>query len=532
MMKFNLKHVILCFLMVFSVLLVGVSSVCAQDTNTTNDIVDLKNNDADIGKVPIWDDDIYENNSHIVDFGDTKIDITPLIINEEYLDIENFTYIKIVTPGTFNLIIDHIIYDGNNTYVRISLGYMFFNLTDNYDIISKLKKHDYSNSMMLTRTVHVNSVESYEYACTTPVAKSFSGDMINTCFKIFDKKMYGGVSLAIFSTTLGKTASFSELKEKYNVTFNYNVLFDDAYNFNKNAVWDLKGLGYDVVCIDGHGSTIIGSAEERTEYKWADIGKNMLYVKNMAIKGFNNAIVNRGVCQLDNVTLKDNKMNYNVDRDWGAAILNAGYCVCNNCSFINNYASKGGAIFSQCEIYLNNCTFSNNTGYNSGDNVFNVDKGKVFFNGREIVLDDNNKTWNNGLVTYGSSVSLVLVDAITGVATAVTGFAIGWFTRSYVSVIGGGVAGGVAGFITSLFVNSGYYDINYNVKMHNIILITCCAISGAVSTILGRLVHKCCVFAHDWYVKYQEQCEIHDLDNYIVDDLNRRMEILRREGNI
>ena len=30
---------------------------------------------------------------------------------------------------------------------------------------------------------------------------------------------------------------------------------------------------------------------------------------------------------------KDNKMKYIFDRDWGAGILNAGYCICNNCSY-------------------------------------------------------------------------------------------------------------------------------------------------------------------------------------------------------
>ena len=52
MMKFNSKNIILCFLMVFSVLLVGVSGVCAQDTNNITDL----NNNGDIGNNPIIDD--------------------------------------------------------------------------------------------------------------------------------------------------------------------------------------------------------------------------------------------------------------------------------------------------------------------------------------------------------------------------------------------------------------------------------------------------------------------------------------------
>ena len=38
MMKFNLKHIISCFLMIFSVLLVGVSGVCGSDVNETADM--------------------------------------------------------------------------------------------------------------------------------------------------------------------------------------------------------------------------------------------------------------------------------------------------------------------------------------------------------------------------------------------------------------------------------------------------------------------------------------------------------------
>ena len=52
MMKFNSKHIILCFLIIFSVLLVSVSSVCAQDTNN---ITDLNNND-NMGQIPIIND--------------------------------------------------------------------------------------------------------------------------------------------------------------------------------------------------------------------------------------------------------------------------------------------------------------------------------------------------------------------------------------------------------------------------------------------------------------------------------------------
>ena len=44
MMKFNSKDIMLCFLMIFSVLLVAVSGVCASDVNDTIDMNTEMNN--------------------------------------------------------------------------------------------------------------------------------------------------------------------------------------------------------------------------------------------------------------------------------------------------------------------------------------------------------------------------------------------------------------------------------------------------------------------------------------------------------
>ena len=124
--------------------------------------------------------------SHSVDFGDAKIDIVPMInkvLTCNYTHIGNFTCVGLFGGNgtSFNFVVDHPVYDGNNTYVMMSLTYMFFNLNGTGDIFSKLETGDYSNTMMLTRTVHVNSVESYEHARTTTKAQSFSKDMIIGC---------------------------------------------------------------------------------------------------------------------------------------------------------------------------------------------------------------------------------------------------------------------------------------------------------------------------------------------------------------
>ena len=49
----------------------------------------------------------------------------------------------------------------------------------------------------------------------------------------------------------------------------------------------------------------------------------MIY--NLTVEGFNTAIDNRdGYCVLNNVALNNNRMDYIIDRDDGAAILNGG----------------------------------------------------------------------------------------------------------------------------------------------------------------------------------------------------------------
>lgn len=85
------------------------------------------------------------------------------------------------------------------------------------------------------------------------------------------------------------------------------------------------------------------------------------YAYNIILEGFNTVIENMGgECMFDHVCFRNNKMDYLVDRDWGAAILNAGLCICNQCSFENNYAKNGGAIFNQGILILDNCTFAGN----------------------------------------------------------------------------------------------------------------------------------------------------------------------------
>ena len=146
-----------------------------------------------------------------------------------------------------------------------------------------------------------------------------------------------------------------------------------------------------------------------------------------------------------------------MDPDWGAAILNTGYCQCNNCTFIDNYCSKGGAIFNHGNLELNNCIFKGNIGYSEGDDVLNVDNGIVKLNGNKI-------TGSKGPITYTESVTstseMIVKVGIVVVAFAVVGLTVGGVV---VAIIAGSPIIFAACFISAgvLVASSCAYYVSY-----------------------------------------------------------------------
>ena len=182
-----------------------------------------------------------------------------------------------------------------------------------------------------------------------------------------------------------------------------NVFYAPGSVFESNAKWN-ENNRFDVVNIYGNGAKIKASSKDRDENKWIVTKSNQVYmIDNLTVEGFNNAIENREGCIiLNNVHLNHNRMDYIIDHDDGAAILNiAGTVICNNCTFSNNYAKYGGAIYNQGLLNLTNCSFKANTGYGSGDDVLNVADGIVIVDGAEI-------KGTEGVVNYLYSVHKIL----------------------------------------------------------------------------------------------------------------------------
>ena len=122
------------------------------------------------------------------------------------------------------------------------------------------------------------------------------------------------------------------------------VNFLGQHAFKSHSTWKPNDMAFDTIHINGNNSSIIGDAGDRDEYSWAYLEDNcILAVDNLNITKFNHAIYNDGgSCILNNVIFYHNRMDYRIERDWGAAILNAGICMCTNCTFMENYCSNGG----------------------------------------------------------------------------------------------------------------------------------------------------------------------------------------------
>jgi len=282
---------------------------------------------------------------------------------------------------------------------------------------------------------------------------------------------------------------FNEDGEKLTTLNNgLKIVFTDSLIINSATTFNPKDRGFDVITIMGNGSRIMGGAGVRDEIKWLemDASDKMIVVNDLTIRGFNTAVeCLQGTCYFNNVNFDYNRMDYRIDRDWGAGILNTGVVVCNNCTFTNNYAKNGGSIFNQGYLSLDNCTFVGNIAYGEGNDVCVGDGGIVVVNGKNI-------TSNTDIVYFAESMSSTTSFWLTiasYAASFVVGFVVGFFTANPViglavgAVLGAGIGSGTAGYIIS-----GHYDINFNRVRICAYLIGGSAIAGLLGGVVGGLV--------------------------------------------
>lgn len=362
-----------------------------------------------------------------------NIDLVPLLYKAlvtgkaNYLDSNTLFYGRYINGNTYELVIhrifaDHIIYEKHFTFQGVK--------TPN-DICNSLINNQGHMSHMLIKKVDIWETGQYNSAIAT------SSNVLNNVLNTIPASERGSLVKAL------------------------NINFQQTLTISSKATLNPASTGFDVVNINGHGSKITGGASSDDEYKFATLkdGK-IISISNMTIDSFNTAIENfGGTYYLNGVTLSNNKMDYMIDRDWGAAIINTGECVCNNCSFLNNYAKNGGAIFNQGTLQINNCKFKDNYAYNEGDNICNGKGGVVIVNGKDcsdgigiVHKAESYSATESKLISVGGVILSIGAGIAAGILTAnpVAGFAVG-------AAVGAGIGALSAGLIIKH-----KFDVNYN----------------------------------------------------------------------
>lgn len=276
-----------------------------------------------------------------------------------------------------------------------------------------------------------------------------------------------------------ETYNFDTITPILDVKFNKTLSIDSSLTWTPN--------GFDVIYIDGANSHIFTENDQRAEKKFVDWEEDSLFVaSNLRVSGFNNAFKNIGSQMLlRNVEIFGNKMDYIVDRDYGAGILNTGVVYCMNCTFHDNKAKYGGAIYNQGLLVVTDSSFYSNNGYKKGSDIVNVDDGIVTIDGKNYKACDGDK------LVYMKSMSSewqTVVKVVCYGGAFVLGAVAGFLTANPLIGIGVGAAVGAAvGSIGSAVICSNVYDINFCRWSCALTLIVGSAGAGAIGGGLGGI---------------------------------------------
>ena len=348
----------------------------------------------------------------------------------------------------------------NDVGIIYGKTYIFSGVSNYNDIFKAVLNDNYKNNLTYIKNFEVHNKDDYEKA-------------MNLDESVFSDQVF----LSYIANDLSSMSSYNIYKE-------LNINFAGQYTFNSKATWKPSNA-FNMITINGNGSKISVSTGDRDEDKWAVLENTdcIFCVSGLTIEGFNMGVENLGGrCVFNNVIFNNNRMDYIIDQDYGAAICNTGECICNNCTFTNNYCKHGGAIFSQGRVELNNCKFEGNYAYGHGDNICNADKGIVKINGIEI-------KGTKDLVYHAKSLSktkITVLSVLTIALAGTLGLIVGTFSGNPIlgicigGLLGGGLGGGMSAYICSNF-----YDVTYDKSLLCIGLIISSTMAGACCGAIG-----------------------------------------------
>ena len=414
-------------------------------------------------------------------------------INVDYLDYIYETYFggeKInLIPVVYSTLVSKepcvSLFDGFTCYGEYINKEFFLTLTKNFsnglvyqsrynvhdvgdisNVFLNLVQEKYQIDIYLTKKITVNNLDDYEYARTV------KGDSMFSTVK----------DIIAYATDVYMNEKF-----KNSVTKQLEVDFAPGLIINSKKTWKIDDKCFDIVNIRGHGATIKTESGNRDEHIWVKIKNFAIFsASDLTIQGFNNAVENfGGLCIFNNVHFDGNHLDYWIERDWGAAILNGGQCICNNCTFTDNNAQKGGAIFTQGSLTLNNCSFSGNKAKDEGNDVLNADKGEVYINGEKIKGSSGCveyvKSMESGfkfLFGFGGLVFSVFLGTIAGLATL----------NPLVGIAAGAGLGLFVGSMCAAIIVTNTYDINVDRLKTCLVIMSGCSLAGAFGGALGTSI--------------------------------------------
>ena len=435
MMKFNSRHVILCFLMGFSVLLVGVSSVCAHDLGN---ITNLNNND--IGNNPIIDD---ENNSLEIQNANN------LSATSTFDDLQ--AEINNATEGSvLNLTRDY-----NGVYgsrIQFNKNLTIDGQGHTLDCLNAECSAFYSNSgnitLMNLKIINGHNDDNAEGGAIH-IDGSAQYTIINCTFNNNWADNYGGAiynsvnkALTIINSTFDNNKADDDdggaiytVGDVYieNSIFKSNTANEDAgaifcYNaYITNCLFDSNNAGGAIFsqCEGGaiyctNDLTIDNSTFKNnyaTDYGGAAYAKNInvnnnqdsnqphnsFFINNKARNDDGGALYSNGDSHVKNAIFTGN----NAENEDGGAIYCTNDLTIDNSIFKNNHArDRGGAAYAN-NIYINNNQVSNQI-YNSFfiNNTLSEKKGHeggaLYSNGdlyvKNAILKDNKARKDGGAI--------------------------------------------------------------------------------------------------------------------------------------
>lgn len=400
----------------------------------------------------------------------------------------NFTFFAVSNATDYSLVFTKKFgYD-----VVFIENYLFKNVTCPNDVFASILSADYDCDYYLIKNMEVVSPSgivgpiigggsspigyTYDQALTMTADSAFY--LCLEYLRINDQGLYN-----FLSTVVGNGGTQSNVKTILNVTFH------SAMSIYSRGTWMPRG--FNTISINGANSIIHADTSDGDEYTWAEISDNVVFVvSNLTVSKFNTAVENKGgFCVFNHVIFSENKMDYWFTRDWGAAILNSGVCICNDCGFYGNYAKNGGAIFNQGALILQDSSFDGNLAYGVGGNICVGKGGNVIINGEQITSDTN-------IVKFAQSLDSGIVSTlaiVSIVASGVTGVVAGLIGGPGLGVSVGLLMGGLLGSLMAKIVVEHSYDAYYDRFSTAVIFIGGSAAAGLIGGIIGGAIHNCYV---------------------------------------